>query len=259
MCPPDYRHTGSMATCVLGHMMYVSNIFVGLEHDNLYVNLTNLLYLFQIRNAKKDSFDAIVAAEVDLLIECGITKLSWQFEENDLLVNSLCGYIVSRSMAAVQQFVAGLKSVRLVYECMLENLQVFSLLFTCGEPMEFTSSCLLNLCRFAFSPEGSNDRVPEEATAYWWEEMLSTFDEEKAGFTAGDLLLFITGAKTPPPAGFGKNITIEFYTQESNGRRMPFSSTCALVFHLPRGISSQEELQNLLFETVQLGVGYGQI
>ncbi len=167
--------------------------------------------------------------------------------------------MVNRSLAAVHQFVTGLKSVKLVYECMLKNRQIFSLLFTCAEPMELTPSNLMDLCSFSFLPEGSNNRRSKEATAYWWEEMLGFFDGGKAGFTVGDLLLFITGARAPPPAGFHKRITIEFFTQETNSRRIPFSSTCALVFHLPRGISSQEELEDLLFETLQVGVGYGQI
>eukprot|EP00794_Sanderia_malayensis_P011602 gene11602-12796_t len=64
-----------------------------------------------------------------------------------------------------------------------------------------------------FSPEGSNESIVEEATAYWFEEMLENLDKEAAEFKAEDLLAFITGSPLPPTSGFEKLIEIEFYSQ----------------------------------------------
>ena len=155
-------------------------------------------------------------------------------------------YLVNRCKASADQFASGLKSVPAVFEAIMKNPITFSLLFTATEPAAFGASELRDLCCFRFSPEGSNNRIAEEATAYWWEVMLDGFDGVRAGFLAGDLLQFVTGSKVPPPAGFESRISIDFYTQEGGEKRLPHSSTCALVINLPRGLSSEEELQTLL-------------
>lgn len=200
-----------------------------------------------------------MSSEIDLLIQCGITKLRWTFEEKGKLIQSLASSMVMRSMASLDQFIAGLKTVNIVHECVTDHPKLFSLLFTMNEEIKFDADSLGNMCRFSFPPEGGNNKVAEEATAYWWEEMLANFDEKEAGFKIADLLQFITGARTPPPSGFSSKINIEFFAKEERGQRLPFTSTCALIFHLPRAIGSQEELQQLIAQSIALGVGYGNI
>ena len=195
-----------------------------------------------------------------MLIDCGLSKLKWKFEEKDVLLKVWCShFVINKPKASCDQFILGLKSQLAVYESILENPIAFSFLFTCRERTYFSFSDLRALIKIKFSPEGSNDRVTKEATAYWFEEMLGNTNEETSGFTARDLLAFVTGSNIPPPSGFGKLIDVEFYTQEVGIKRLPFTSTCALMLNLPRGISSQEEMENMMQVVLLQGLGFGKI
>lgn len=157
-------------------------------------------------------FDTVVGAEIDLVIECGISKLSWKYQEKELLVKSICSFIVHRCKASLDQFTAGIKAIPAVYNSIQENPHVFALLFTWQED-NFHATNLREIYKFAFSQVGSNYRSMEEETVIWWEEMLDSIDAGDAGSTASELLMFITGLHQPPPAGFAHKITIKFFTQ----------------------------------------------
>ncbi|KAK1875428.1 G2/M phase-specific E3 ubiquitin-protein ligase [Dissostichus eleginoides] len=66
-----------------------------------------------------------------------------------------------------------------------------------------------------------------------------------------DLLIFITGADEVPTLGFPNKPSIDFYTQEAGMRRLPYASTCAMTLFLPRGITEEQELHNILNQSVK--------
>lgn len=72
-----------------------------------------------------------------------------------------------------------------------------------------------------------------------------------------DLMVFMTGADTIPTLGFPSKPTIDFFDQEAGVRRLPYSSTCSLHLFLPRGVSSEEEMTDLISTAVKCGMGFG--
>lgn len=111
----------------------------------------------------------------------------------------------------------------------------------------FTLSQFKMLCNIFWSPEGSNARTGEDSTIYCWEAYLQDTD-----ITIEDVLAFITGADHIPPLGFPKSIDIHFYDYDlnSNCKRRPWTSTCALSLHLPRGMDNPDEFSQLLNECI---------
>ncbi|KAK5854499.1 hypothetical protein PBY51_004687 [Eleginops maclovinus] len=71
-----------------------------------------------------------------------------------------------------------------------------------------------------------------------------------------DLLIFITGADEVPTLGFPSKPCINFYTQEAGQRRLPYTSTCAMTLFLPRGITEEQKLHNLLNQSVKDSWGF---
>ena len=185
--------------------------------------------------------------------------MSWKYTEKELLVKSICSFIVHRCKASVDQFAAGIKAIPGVFKKMQENPHAFALLFTWQDVDKFDANNLRQICKFAYSPVGSNYRSMEEETVLSWEEMLDSVGAGDGGFTASDLLMFITGLRQPPPAGFARNITIKFFTQESNQRRLPYASTCALELNIPRNIENVMEITNLVKDAISQGLGFGKI
>ena len=72
------------------------------------------------------------------------------------------------------------------------------------------------------------------------------------------VLMFITGADRVPPLGFNKPITITFYDQDGEKRR-PWSSTCSLQLHLPRGEEDAEAFNDLMFSALKESCGFGKV
>ena len=74
-----------------------------------------------------------------------------------------------------------------------------------------------------------------------------------------DLLVFWTGADRVPPCGFDHPLEIQFYSQEAGDRRLPSSSTCALILWLPRNINDPDMLWGMLVDALTMSAGFGKI
>ena len=79
--------------------------------------------------------------------------------------------------------------------------------------------------------------------------------DKEIPMTFTELLTFITGADHVPPCGFPSRIEIQFYTREDGENRLPYVSTCALQFRLPRGVGP-EVLSELLVRAVKETSGF---
>ena len=176
-------------------------------------------------------------------------------------MKSLCKlFVIHHRKAAIDQFVAGIKAIDAVYEAIQQFSEEFELLFTAVGKEAFKASDLLKLCKPVYSPQGSNQRESEEETILWWEEFVSTLDKsDTRNVSAEDILAFITGARTPPPAGFWQAITIEFFSREQGSKRLPFTSTCSLQLNLPRGIQSASDMELITTDALLQCQGFGRI
>ena len=115
----------------------------------------------------------------------------------------------------------------------LRNKQLFDLILGNQHP-SLTKSSFMALYQLNRSKEGSNQRSREDSTIYCFELFLQDLEEDDvAGLSLEDLLVFITGVDCMPPLGFDKKITVDFYNFEENSRRRPYVSTCGLYFFLP--------------------------
>ena len=74
-----------------------------------------------------------------------------------------------------------------------------------------------------------------------------------------DVRTFWTGAGRVPPCGFDKRLTIEFYSMEIGQRRLPSSSTCALIIWLPRNVADPDTLWSLLNNAMTMSACFGKI
>ena len=81
-------------------------------------------------------------------------------------------------------------------------------------------------------------------------------DNVEEGLKLSEILTFWTGADQIPPMGFDHKLRIEFYCQDVGCRRLPTSSTCALVMWLPRAVEP-EELQQMLTDAIRMSAGFG--
>lgn len=193
----------------------------------------------------------------DLLLNMGFTKVSWKIEEKPLLIKSLCEHIViSNNKAGMDQFISGIKAICPdLYISMAENKSLFKSVFCYLESEEkLTLSKFRTLFEVRFSPKGSNQRPGEEETILFWEECL-----DDAKIPINKLLEFLTGTDEIPPLGFHKKIEIQFYQQEIGKRRMPYTSTCALEFFLPRSVGSVNELESLLKQALFDTCGFAMV
>ncbi|KAA0712533.1 hypothetical protein E1301_Tti019071 [Triplophysa tibetana] len=117
-----------------------------------------------------------------------------------------------------------------------------------------------DLFTIKWSVEGSNKRDQEEDRIFQWECLLMSIQEGEAkDITFEELLAFVTGADALPPLGFPQKCSIEFYDQEEGCRRIPFSSTCALILFLPRAMTQEDGFMELMRLAVKGCFGFGKV
>lgn len=93
---------------------------------------------------------------------------------------------------------------------------------------------------------------------YCFESFIQDLDEGQVeSLRLEEMLVFITGADAAPPLGFDHKISIEFYDQEEDVKRYPFSLTCSLVLSLPRGIQEPEDFTCLMSQALLNCQGFG--
>ena len=101
-------------------------VFATLFLAQTFLQLSGLhaLFVLQISEAvSKNQFDRVVRKESEFIIECGISKINWDFSEKSelelLLSKSL---VIYRNKAALDQFLEGLQRVGLqTYVMIKEN------------------------------------------------------------------------------------------------------------------------------------------
>ncbi|KAG7999574.1 G2/M phase-specific E3 ubiquitin-protein ligase [Nibea albiflora] len=113
---------------------------------------------------------------------------------------------------------------------------------------------------YNYSKRGSNHREAEEDTIFSWEMVLLNMIEDKVTeLRFEDLLIFVTGADEVPALGFPRKPRIDFYEQEAGQRRLPYASTCAMCLYLPRGITEEDKLHEMLFQATRDSLGFGKV
>ncbi|KAJ4935254.1 hypothetical protein JOQ06_016790 [Pogonophryne albipinna] len=164
-------------------------------------------------------------------------------------------YIFLRTAKMVNQFTEGMNAFGNLWDLVRNNWIAFLPCFT-NMRTPLTKSSFKAIFKYEYSPRGTNHREKEEDTIYSWELVLNLIEDKLTELTFEDLLIFITGADEVPTLGFPNKPSIDFYTQEAGVRRLPYASTCAMTLFLPRGITEEQELHNILNQSVKDSWGF---
>ncbi|KAJ4938542.1 hypothetical protein JOQ06_003155 [Pogonophryne albipinna] len=164
-------------------------------------------------------------------------------------------YIFLRTAKMVNQFTEGMNAFGKLWDLVRNNWIAFLHCFT-NMRTPLTKSSFKAIFKYEYSPRGTNHREKEEDTIYSWELILNLIEDKLTELTFEDLLIFITGADEVPTLGFPNKPSIDFYTQEVGERRLPYASTCAMTLFLPRGITEEQELHNILNQSVKDSWGF---
>ncbi|XP_031559871.1 G2/M phase-specific E3 ubiquitin-protein ligase-like [Actinia tenebrosa] len=259
---------GGPGICCLSPMLYsyISNqpVHDATLHD--VADYTARANIEKIQNAEEKEFTQTVKSLADFLIACGLSKLTWSFEEKSVLVKLLClHFLLHRSKIGVDQFTDGLKAGGLLehiqnYPMSLKEVFIYS-----DTPINVTK--FRSLLKYNYSPLGSNSREAEEMAVLLWEEYLDDIEEEETPDlnpdTLKELLIFVTGAEQIPPCGFDKKIEICFYDAHESGNpnvcRLPYASTCSMTLYLPLGLKDVVEFKTVMAKSLEGYGGFGSI
>ncbi|KAK5918883.1 hypothetical protein CgunFtcFv8_022826 [Champsocephalus gunnari] len=164
-------------------------------------------------------------------------------------------YIFLRTAKMVNQFTEGMNGFGNLWDLVRNNWIAFLPCFT-DMRTPLTKSSFKAIFKYEYSPRGTNHREKEEDTIYSWELVLNLIEDKLSELTFEDLLIFITGADEVPTLGFPHKPSIDFYTQEAGMRRLPYASTCAMTLFLPRGITEEQELHDILKQSLKDSCGF---
>ncbi|KAF3844587.1 hypothetical protein F7725_007750 [Dissostichus mawsoni] len=164
-------------------------------------------------------------------------------------------YIFLRTAKMVNQLTEGMNAFGNLWDLVRNNWIAFLPCFT-NMRTPLTKSSFKAILKYEYSPRGTHHREKEEDTIYSWELVLNIIEDKLTELTFEDLLIFITGADEVPTLGFPNKPSIDFYTQEAGVRRLPYASTCAMTLFLPRGITEEQELHNILNQSVKDSWGF---
>ncbi|XP_077981079.1 G2/M phase-specific E3 ubiquitin-protein ligase-like isoform X2 [Glandiceps talaboti] len=207
----------------------------------------------------EEHMQSFIFAHGDWVADVGYSDIYLtKLEQKGVVLNLLLKQLVLiRTSAAVNQFSQGLDDVGQLHKLMKSNPRQFMPLFvSAGEKVKRAE--FKELYTVAYSEEGGNRKIKEEATVYSFEIYIEELEENQHEIGIEDLLIFMTGADRVPPLGFDKQITIDFYGMEENITRYPSSSTCDLRLWLPRGCPP-EDLATLLTTAILNSQGFGKI
>ena len=206
-----------------------------------------------------EEFEEFKARKVERVADYGYSRIySSVYNEKDMIVSCLLKQAFVFSVnAEIHQFLDGLNCVGNLGQLMLSSPHVFFSIM-CEQTDKLTASEFIKLYTIEFSTAGSNKRELEEQTMYSFELFLRDVeDKEIEGVTLDNLLVFVTGADAVPPLGFDDKISVRFYDQEPNTRRLPWASTCALELYLPRGPKESDSFNGILLQALQECQGFG--
>lgn len=206
------------------------------------------------------AFSNFLDSYADRICEFGyiniyIAKLVDKSDISHSLMNQFFKYSV---FCEIQQFQNGMSSIGSKFgEHVWDDKALFELVL--GEKkIDLDWQTFKNLFAINFSDKGSNKRSHEEESIYSWEMLLQDIKDGELSMKFEDLLVFITGASAIPPLGFDEKPTLNFYTNEDNVRRLPWSSTCTNALYLPRNCSP-DILKEMIIQSVSEGHGFGKV
>lgn len=134
----------------------------------------------------------------DFLIECGLSKLTWSFEEKSVLVKLLCLYfLLHQSKIGIDQFTDELKAGGLLEHIQNHPTTLKKVFIYSNTPINVTE--FRSLLKYNYSPKGSNTREADEMAVLLWEEYLDEIDDDATpdlnSDTLKELLIFASGAE----------------------------------------------------------------
>ena len=143
------------------HFIFSANLLAAI------ISLHALFFLQISEAVSKNQFDRAVREESEFIIECGISKINWDFIEKSELELLLCkSLVIYRNKAALDQFLEGLQRVGLL-KYVKENPAGLKDVF-CMSPFPLTVDSFRKLLRINYSDPSSNRgnqaREGEEAT-----------------------------------------------------------------------------------------------
>lgn len=209
----------------------------------------------------KEEFDGVITKQADQIAQYGYpniytAKLAQKKEVVDCLLRQNFVYGVH---AEFSQFMEGMDTIGNFGFIVKENQSVFDAILS-SKHDKLTLGAFSSLYELDRSEKGSNNRSREDSTIYCFELFLKDLEEGEAdGLTLEDLLVFITGADSVPPLGFQQLISVQFYDFTGNVHRCPWSRTCALTLHLPRGVEDPQEFNKLMKESLLECHGFGKM
>ncbi|XP_017294905.1 uncharacterized protein LOC108249798 isoform X2 [Kryptolebias marmoratus] len=162
-------------------------------------------------------------------------------------------WIYHRVASMISQFTEGLNSCGGLWDLVKLHWEMFLPVMTGKAQRPLTLEEFRELFTFCYSHPDSELRAGEEATVTHWETVLTFVSDGRTDFSFEDLLIFITGADHPPPLGFPKLISLQFYTQDTNSSniKLPHTYAGSLELFLPRGVEEALELLMLLNRALQ--------
>ena len=209
----------------------------------------------------EEAFVQITKDYADRIAQYGYSKIyTAKLANKDEVVDSLLKqHFVYGVNAEYMQFIEGMNSIAKFGNIVQSNKAVFDAILS-NKHDKLTASTFMSLYELDHSEQGSNRRDQENSTIYCFELFLKDLEEGEVNMlTLEDLLVFITGSDSVPPLGFDRLITVEFFDFDGNVRRRPWSSTCALTLHLPRGVEKPQEFNALMEESLLGCHGFGKI
>ena len=207
--------------------------------DPCFKEVLNAIYT---SNSQDNFRENVVNLHADFIAQNGYSKVyTEKFDMKlDVLEALLRQYYVYSVHAEIKQFIDGMNSIGKLGDRVLANQSALEQL-RCQGKEKLTSQKLKSLYRVTYSESGSNLRIEEESSIYSFELFIQDLEERQLdGLQLEDLLIFVTGAEDVLPLGFSRQITVDFYSNTTNERRLPWSSTCAMGQHLPRGCQPDE-------------------
>ncbi|KAE8293749.1 hypothetical protein D5F01_LYC06682 [Larimichthys crocea] len=196
----------------------------------------------------------------DWIAECGIPGIFNATVEDmpKIYAYVVKHYIFLRTAKMIHQFTDGMNAYGKLWDLVMDNWIAFLPLFTnMQEPL--SKAAFKAIFRYNYSTRGSNHREAEEDTIFSWEMVLNMIEDKVTELRFEDLLIFVTGADEVPALGFPRKPCIDFYEQEAGQRRLPYASTCAMCLYLPRGITEEDKLHEMLFQATRDSLGFGKV
>ncbi|XP_019748997.1 G2/M phase-specific E3 ubiquitin-protein ligase-like isoform X2 [Hippocampus comes] len=196
----------------------------------------------------------------DWISECGIPGIfSAKVEDMPKIYAYVVKhYIYLRTAKMIHQFTEGMNAYGKLWDLVKKNWIAFLPLFTnMQEPL--SKAAFKAILTYNYSDRGTNNRQTEEDTIYSWEMVLNMIEDKMVEIRFEDLLVFITGADEVPVLGFRDNICVDFYDQAEGMRRLPYASTCMLCLYLPRGVTEENDLQQMLSQAIGDSLGFGKV